>query len=571
MKIVSFVRKQASPKPGSAKVDHGIVLDDCTHFVDVAGLPTLARIPDDQRLSYLLTMSPEERTKILEEIKGKGELLDSVHLRPASPFCPVYLLMHGNAPMIYTLQNSRGGRWRLPRAPYPRVRPWTAHLASGEELLVPEPGSLNHGAELGVVIGKPAYRVPQKDARSHIAGFTVLNDGYLFDMHKEFILPPGKMSPYQDQGLATLYKGGDGIGMMGPWITTAEEVGDHYDLLLYTYTGGKKQNRSWSGSYLLVAEFLIMYFSRFMTLSTGAVLSLGAAGWDGSPSELAKPVGSTQTMEVEIERIGKLRTHVRRVDEIRESPVVAQLRSLGLPELRPANCGPAVWVLRSGYRQSDVLEGIATDIGMCPNLYPPKSLADCIAPLVIPPHATNIRCSAQLAAVIGEKPVYRATVQNALDFVTGVAPVIQVRDNSLLEAINNPTAFEQRATYYGGCCGDGFIRIGAARPLSEAGDLTRKPMRLTACARDERRIGEMEYNTADYRFGLAQTIEIVSHLGTLMPGDVLSLGVAGAELTLPADRIGEVRKLWASVEGVGEIVVSINDERDPACREPEAK
>ena len=588
MKIVSFVRTLAFPKPGSAKVDHGIVLDDCARFVDVANVPSLAQIPSDERLNHLLTMTAEDRAFVsaecamrnieipqsnlsaeaeIQNLKSKMQVepLDSVHLRPASPFCPVYLLMHGNAPMIFKLQN-KGVRWKLPRVPYPRVRPWTSHLGHDEELVVPEGASLNHGAELGVVISKPAYRVPEDQARSHIAGFTVLDDGYLYDMHKEFILPPDKMSPYQDQALATLYKGGDGIGMMGPWITTAEEVGDHYDLLLYTYTDGQRQNRSWSGSYLMLAEFLIMYFSRSMTLSTGAIISLGAAGWDGSPTELAKPAGSRRTIEVEIERIGKLRTPLHRVDEVRESPAVARLRALGLPEHRPAGCGPAVWVLRSAYRESDVVEGIGTDIGMCPNLYPPKSLADGSPALVIPPHATDIRCSVQLAAVIGEKPVYRATRENALDFVAGVAPVIAVRDTSLLDTINNPTAYEQRASYFLGCGGDGFIRIGATRPLSAAGELSRRRMRLAAAG-----IGEMEYSTANYRFGLAQMITMVSRIGTLMPGDVLSLGVAGRELTLPADRIGAARRLEASIEGLGEIVVTINDERDPARRDPEKR
>ena len=564
MKIVSFVRRP-SPKRGAASVEHGIVLDDGASFVDAAGIAALRDVPSDGRLNRLLTMEPAERARIVAELPRKGEPLDSVTLQSASPFCPLYLLMHGNTPIIFKRQHPES-RWQFPRIPYVRIRPWTSHLGHGEEFVVPEGGRLNHGAELGVVIGKPAYRVPEDQAANHIAGFTVTNDGSLHDLHKEFMSPPEeRISPYQATALATLYKAADGSGMMGPWITTAEEVGDHYDLLLYTYNDGQRQNRSWSGSYLMLAEFLIAYFSRFMTLPTGTAISLAAAGWDGSSADLPHAIGSRRSIEVEIEKLGKLRTTVRRVGAVTESPLIARLKSIGLPARRPPSVGPAVWMLRSGYRESDVFDGIPVETGMCPHLYPPGSLADCVAPLVLPPHAADIRCSVQLAVVIG-KPVYRATPQNALDFVAGAAPILAVRDTSLSAALHSPTAYELRASYFLGCCGDGFFRLGATRPLREIADLSHTRMRLSAPG-----IGEMEYTTADYRFGFAEMITIVSRIGTLTPGDVLSLGVAGRELVLPAARIGEARKLVASVAGLDEIVVSINDERDPAWRDPEPR
>ena len=66
--------------------------------------------------------------------------------------------------------------------------------------------------ELGVVIGKRARHVTQKDALAHVAGYCVVND----ISEREFQIERGGT---WDKG-----KGCDTFGPIGPWLVTRDEV-----------------------------------------------------------------------------------------------------------------------------------------------------------------------------------------------------------------------------------------------------------------------------------------------------------------------------------------------------------
>jgi 2-keto-4-pentenoate hydratase/2-oxohepta-3-ene-1,7-dioic acid hydratase in catechol pathway len=245
-----------------------------------------------------------------------------------------------------------------------------------------------------------------------------------------------------------------------------------------------------------------------------------------------------------------------------------RLERLGLPSLRPEGVGPSLWVLRGNYRESEAVEGIPSDVGMCPHLYPSLTLADNSTPLRLPPHATHVYCSVQLAAIIG-RPVYRASESEALDAIEGVAPAIAVRDGSLGEPLREPSAYELRAAYVLGCSGDGFFRLGKPNPPGGGRDIRGREMILRADG-----FGRMRCSAADYRRGFAAMISMVSRATTLMPGDVLSLGPAGRELVLPADSTPQARgakRLCCSIEGFGGFEVDVLDERDAARRDAELR
>lgn len=117
--------------------------------------------------------------------------------------------------------------------------------------------------ELGVVIGTRARYVEQADALAHVAGYCVVNDV----SEREYQLERGGT---WDKG-----KGCDTFGPVGPWLVTADEVGDPQQLALSLEVNGRRvQNGSTATMIFTVAE-LISYVSRFMTLEPGDIISTG--------------------------------------------------------------------------------------------------------------------------------------------------------------------------------------------------------------------------------------------------------------------------------------------------------
>lgn len=73
--------------------------------------------------------------------------------------------------------------------------------------------------ELGVVIGCTAWQVGEGTALDHVAGYTVLNDVSAREFQFDQPLP-----------MTSFAKGLDGFCPLGPWLVTAEEVGEPWQL-----------------------------------------------------------------------------------------------------------------------------------------------------------------------------------------------------------------------------------------------------------------------------------------------------------------------------------------------------
>ena len=98
-------------------------------------------------------------------------------------------------------------------------------------------------------------------------------------------------------------------GPVGPWIATAEEVGDPHDLILLTRQDGLlTEFAPIRVRYIVGVEAAVERLSHRFPLSAGDDRELGAAGWDGISDEPVDPAAGRSVLEVEAERIGVLRT-----------------------------------------------------------------------------------------------------------------------------------------------------------------------------------------------------------------------------------------------------------------------
>lgn len=117
--------------------------------------------------------------------------------------------------------------------------------------------------ELGVVIGKRAHHVSQKDALSHVAGYCVVNDL----SEREYQIERGGT---WDKG-----KGCDTFGPIGPWLVTRDEVGNPQNLNLWLDLNGQRMQTGNTKTMVFGVAKLISYVSQFVTLEPGDVLTTG--------------------------------------------------------------------------------------------------------------------------------------------------------------------------------------------------------------------------------------------------------------------------------------------------------
>jgi 2-keto-4-pentenoate hydratase/2-oxohepta-3-ene-1,7-dioic acid hydratase in catechol pathway len=117
--------------------------------------------------------------------------------------------------------------------------------------------------ELGVVIGTRARYVSEADALSHVAGYCTIND----ISEREYQLERGGT---WDKG-----KGCDTFGPIGPWLVSADEVGDPQNLSMWLDVNGERQQTGNTRTMIFTVAQLVSYLSRFMTLEPGDLITTG--------------------------------------------------------------------------------------------------------------------------------------------------------------------------------------------------------------------------------------------------------------------------------------------------------
>lgn len=139
---------------------------------------------------------------------------------------------------------------------------------------------LDYETELLIVIGKAGRHIPAAKALEHVYGYTVMNDVTARD--RQVTLRPDGSSVY-NLGPG---KNFDTCAPIGPAIVTADEVRDPQHLALKTYVNGELRQSNVTGKMIWTCAQLIEFFSTFVTLQPGVVISTGTPGgtaWGTDP------------------------------------------------------------------------------------------------------------------------------------------------------------------------------------------------------------------------------------------------------------------------------------------------
>jgi len=152
---------------------------------------------------------------------------------------------------------------------------------------------LDYEGELGLVIGRRCRHVTQEQAKEVIVGYTICNDVSVRDWQMR-------------SHTWTLGKSFDTHGPIGPWIVTADEIGNPHTLDIKTWVNDEQRQSSNTKHLIFDCYFLVEYLSTVMTLEPGDIIATGTSSGVGvkmKPRGYMKP---GDVVRVEIENIGVL-------------------------------------------------------------------------------------------------------------------------------------------------------------------------------------------------------------------------------------------------------------------------
>jgi 2-keto-4-pentenoate hydratase/2-oxohepta-3-ene-1,7-dioic acid hydratase in catechol pathway len=197
----------------------------------------------------------------------------------------------------------------MPIPKEPIVFTKSVHCAVGcnHDVVLPQ-GSVKSDweVELGVVIGSRARYVSEDQALAHVAGYCTINDL----SEREYQLERGGT---WDKG-----KGCDTFGPVGPWMVTADEVGDPQNLSMWLDVNGQRRQTGNTRTMIFGVAQLVSYLSRFMTLEPGDLITTGTppgVGMGTKPSAVYLKPGDVITLG--IEKLGDQQQTVYAWDPVR--------------------------------------------------------------------------------------------------------------------------------------------------------------------------------------------------------------------------------------------------------------
>lgn len=165
--------------------------------------------------------------------------------------------------------------------------------------LPPVSQAVDYEAELVVVLGRVCRNVPPQQALDYVAGYCCGHDVSARDwqLHK-----PGK------QWL--LGKTFDTFAPLGPWLVTADEVGDPANLAIRFLLNGQVLQDSHTSQMIFSVPELVAYVSQVCTLLPGDVIYTGTPAGVGFARRPPVFLRAGDVAEVHIDRLGVLRNPV---------------------------------------------------------------------------------------------------------------------------------------------------------------------------------------------------------------------------------------------------------------------
>jgi 2-keto-4-pentenoate hydratase/2-oxohepta-3-ene-1,7-dioic acid hydratase in catechol pathway len=156
---------------------------------------------------------------------------------------------------------------------------------------------LDYEVELAVIIGKAGRGISKSNALEHVWGYTIVNDVTARDLqqkHRQWFL--GKSM--------------DTFCPMGPWIVTADEVGDSANLNVRCWINGELRQDANTRDLIFDIPTIIETISSCMTLQPGDIIATGTPAGVGIGFNPPKFLKSGDEMRLSIDKLGTLTNRI---------------------------------------------------------------------------------------------------------------------------------------------------------------------------------------------------------------------------------------------------------------------
>ncbi|MEE8475206.1 MAG: fumarylacetoacetate hydrolase family protein [Myxococcota bacterium] len=199
----------------------------------------------------------------------------------------------------YPAHAAERGSATAPADPVLFLKASSAVIGPEDEIRIPAASTrVDYEGELAVVIGRRSHRVSEERALDCVAGYCVANDVSARDFQNV-------------RGQHFIGKSCDTFAPLGPALVTADEISDPQDLAIRTLVSGDERQSGSTKEMRFPIARLIAFASDLMTLEPGDVILSGAPAEVGAAGQPARWLRDGDVVEVEIDRVGRLRNYVR--------------------------------------------------------------------------------------------------------------------------------------------------------------------------------------------------------------------------------------------------------------------
>lgn len=151
----------------------------------------------------------------------------------------------------------------------------------------------DYEGELAVVIGRGGGHIAERDAMSHVAGYSIFNESSVRDWQRHSHI----------YGMGKNFRAS---GAFGPWLVTRDEFPDPAVFKLRTLLNGEEVQRCTLDDLIFSIPHLICYVSQAIDWLPGDVLVTGTPGGVGLFRKPPRFLRAGDIVEVEVSGIGRL-------------------------------------------------------------------------------------------------------------------------------------------------------------------------------------------------------------------------------------------------------------------------
>ena len=157
---------------------------------------------------------------------------------------------------------------------------------------------LDWEVELGIIIGKEAKHINERQSQEHILGYCLINDV----SEREWQI--------EKMGQWVKGKSHDTYGPTGPYLVTKDEIKDINNLKMFLDVNDERMQTGNTNTMIFNVDFIVSYVSKFMSLQPGDIITTGTPPGVGMGKKPQIFLKAGDKMKLSIENLGEQNSKV---------------------------------------------------------------------------------------------------------------------------------------------------------------------------------------------------------------------------------------------------------------------